>query len=72
MPPCFTFSSRSPPKAEPEQHDDLANAFSSAFDRLSLGNDHPVPGHSATAVEAASSNTGNVFLSSACSGSPLF
>jgi hypothetical protein len=80
VPPCFTFSSRSPPNAEPEQqamdcykpsqHDDLANAFSCVFDGLSLGNDHP--GSSATAVEAASSEIGNVFLCSACSGSPLF
>jgi hypothetical protein len=67
--PCFTFSSGSPPIAEaeqqakdsyePSQHDDLANAFISAFNGLSLRNDHP--GSGATAVEAASSDTGNAF-----------
>jgi hypothetical protein len=80
VPPCLTFSSRSPPKAEaeqeamdcyePSQHDNLAIAFSSAFNGLSLRDNHPRS--SATAIEASSSYTGNVFLCSACSGSPLF
>jgi hypothetical protein len=54
------------------QHDGVANAFTSAFNGLSLRDDHP--GCSATAVEAASSDNGNasdngnVFLCSACSG----
>jgi hypothetical protein len=83
MLPYFTFGSGSPPNTEaeqqamdcykPSQHDDLANAFSSAFNSLSLRDDHP--GSSATAVEVSSLDTGNVFLCSACSGtggSPLF
>lgn len=80
VPLCFKFRCGSPPHGEaeqqamdcfkPSQHDDLANAFSSAFDGLSLGTDHSGP--SATAVEAASLGTGNVFLCSACFGSPLF
>lgn len=77
VPPCFKFGSRSPLDTEaeqqamdsykPSQHDEHANAFSSTFNCLSLGNDHP--GFSATSVEveAASSDTGNVFLCSACS-----
>jgi hypothetical protein len=78
MPPCFTFRSGSPPNDEaeqqamdcfkPSQHDDLANAFSSTFNGLSLRNDHPGSGSSAMAVEAASLDTSNVFLCSACSG----
>jgi hypothetical protein len=75
--PCFTFGSGSPPNAEaeqqatdfynPSQHDNLlANGFSSAFNGLSLHDEHP--GSSATAVDVSSSDTGNVFLCSACSG----
>jgi hypothetical protein len=73
--PCFTFGSGSPSNAEAEQqaidshqqsqHDNLENAFSSAFNVLSLRNEHP--GSSATAAEAASSDTGKAFLCSACS-----